>query len=130
MFFFAIKRPLFACSTIAPSLMLLTVTAMAAPMEAGPPTQPTSLLVHRVADTDAISAGEKKDRRDHHVAKRIKELHDKLKVTADQEALWAAVAAVMQENESKMHDSITHRAELTRTMNAIDDLKSYQLVTD
>lgn len=61
---------------------------------------------------------------------RIADLHKKLHVTADQDALWNNVAQVMRENGKKMRDGVTERSAKLKTMNAVDDLRSYQMITD
>jgi len=64
------------------------------------------------------------------VEKRIKELHDKLQITAAQEVLWGNVAQVMRDNANAMHASITDRSTKLKTMTAVDDLKSFEIVAD
>lgn len=64
------------------------------------------------------------------VEARITDLHDKLRVTADQEVLWNDLAQVMRENEKEIRDSIAARSAKLKTMNAVNDLKSYQMITD
>ncbi len=61
---------------------------------------------------------------------RITDLHNKLHVTADQDALWNNMAQVMRENGKKMRDGVTERSAKLKTMNAVDDLRSYQMITD
>jgi hypothetical protein len=62
--------------------------------------------------------------------KRIKELHDKLRITATQEPQWGTVAQVMRDNGQAMRAGMTDRSTRLKTMTAIDDLKSYQVVAD
>jgi protein CpxP len=62
--------------------------------------------------------------------KRIKELHDKLRITAAQEPLWDKVAQTMRANGQAMRASVTDRSTRLKTMTAVDDLKSYQIVAD
>jgi protein CpxP len=61
---------------------------------------------------------------------RITDLHKKLNVTPDQEALWSDMAQVMRANGQKMRDSVTERSAKLKTMTAVDDLRSYQMITD
>jgi hypothetical protein len=61
---------------------------------------------------------------------RIKELHDKLHITAAQEAQWGAVAQIMRDNATTIRASSTDRSTRLRTMNAVDDLKSYEIIAD
>ncbi len=60
----------------------------------------------------------------------ISDLHKKLAITAEQEALWNDLAQVMRANGQKMRDSVTERSAKLKTMNAVDDLRSYQMITD
>ena len=64
------------------------------------------------------------------VEARIKDMHAKLKITQAQEEQWAKVAKVMRDNEKAMEPLINKRIEKAKTMNAIDDLKSYGEITD
>ena len=66
------------------------------------------------------------------VEARIKDMHAKLKITAAQEEQWAKVAKVMRDNEKAMEPLINARIEKakTKTLTAIDDLKSYGEITD
>ena len=76
----------------------------------------------------AITANAKHaaDRGEH----RIKELHDKLRITAAQEALWGTVAQAMRDNGQAMRADMTDRSTRLKTMTAVDDLKSYQVLAD
>jgi len=73
--------------------------------------------------TDAKHAADRSE-------KRIAELHAKLHITAAQEPLWSNVAQAMRDNIQAMRASMTDRSTRLRTMTAIDDLKSYQVVAD
>jgi hypothetical protein len=64
------------------------------------------------------------------VEARIKDMHTKLKITAAEEEQWAKVAGVMRENAKKMDELNGARAANAKTMNAVDDLKSYGEVVD
>jgi len=64
------------------------------------------------------------------VEARIKQLHDQLRITADQEALWSNVAQAMRDSARSMQASMTDRSTRLKTMTAVDDLKSYQIVAD
>jgi protein CpxP len=64
------------------------------------------------------------------VEERITDLHKKLHITADQDALWNNVAQVMRDNGKKMRTGVTERSAKLKTMNAVDDLRSYQMITD
>jgi protein CpxP len=61
---------------------------------------------------------------------RIKDMHAKLKITAAEEEQWTKVADVMRDNAKKMDELNGARAANAKTMNAVDDLKSYGEVVD
>ena len=65
------------------------------------------------------------------VEARIKDMHAKLKITKAQEDQWAKVARVMRDNAKTMDALTQARLEKakTKTMTAIDDLKSYGEIT-
>jgi periplasmic protein CpxP/Spy len=64
------------------------------------------------------------------VEARIERMHATLKITHEQEEQWAKVAHVMREN-AKSLDALTEaRFKNAKTMNAVDDLKSYGEITD
>jgi hypothetical protein len=61
------------------------------------------------------------------VEQRITNLHASLKITADQEATWNAVAQAMRENAANMDKLVAAtRTMPPQNMTAVDDLKSYQ----
>jgi hypothetical protein len=61
---------------------------------------------------------------------RIKHLHDQLRITADEESKWNTVAQVMLSNTSAINDAVRDRARMSKTMTAVDDLKSYEAIVD
>jgi septal ring factor EnvC (AmiA/AmiB activator) len=63
------------------------------------------------------------------VEARITDMHAKLKITQAQEDQWAKVAQVLRDNEKAIEPLIKARAENSKTMNAVDDLKSYGEIT-
>ena len=64
------------------------------------------------------------------VEARIKDMHAKLKITAAEEEQWAKVADVMRDNAKRMDELNNARSASAKTMNAVDDLKSYGEVVD
>jgi len=60
----------------------------------------------------------------------IRDLHARLGITDKQEKLWVRVAQVMRENAKAMDALTRTRLEKVRTMNAVEDLKSYGEVAD
>jgi hypothetical protein len=64
------------------------------------------------------------------VEARIKNMHETLKITQKQEEQWAKVAQVMRDN-AKSLDALTQaRFDHASTMTAVEDLKSYAVITD
>jgi hypothetical protein len=64
------------------------------------------------------------------VETRIKELHQKLMITAAQESQWNAFAQVMRENAQTMDAILKERADALGEMNAVQDLRSYEKLAD
>ena len=61
---------------------------------------------------------------------RIKDMHDKLNITAAQQEQWTKVEQAMLE-DAKIMDKLTQsRADHAKEMTAIDDLKSYGEIAD
>jgi len=56
---------------------------------------------------------------------RIKDLHDKLKITRAQEDLWANVAQSMRASAGEMEPLVKARADHSGTATAVEDLQSY-----
>jgi hypothetical protein len=64
-----------------------------------------------------------------HVEDRIQTLHDKLGVTSEQEEKWSDVAEAMRENETTIDQMVRARHQDPTHMNAVDDLQSYESIT-
>jgi len=64
------------------------------------------------------------------VETRIKDLHQKLKITPAQEAQWNAVAQVMRQNAHELDAVLNERAQKLHAMNAVEDLRSYEKLAD
>ena len=60
----------------------------------------------------------------------IDQLHDSLKITAEQESLWRGVTRVMRENAATMNSFAQERAEHAQTATAFDNLKSYAEISE
>ncbi len=56
---------------------------------------------------------------------RIKDLEAALKITPEQQGLWKALTQVMRDNAKILEDLTKARADKSKNMNAVDDLKSY-----
>jgi periplasmic protein CpxP/Spy len=61
---------------------------------------------------------------------RIKHLHDQLQITAGEESQWHTVAQVMLNNASAINDAVQDRVRMSKTMTAMNDLKSYEAIVD
>jgi hypothetical protein len=59
------------------------------------------------------------------VETRITNIHAQLRITPAQEEQWGKIVEVMRDNAKKMADLTSARQASTKTMNAVDDLKSY-----
>ncbi len=113
-----IRRPtqlgagVLALSTVV-SLMGLSSPLLAADGAASPPVAESS-VAQRAADRDEWH---------------IRELHDKLKITAAQEPLWETVAGIMRTNDEKIDALTKERHDQAGSMTAIQDLRSYAAIT-
>ena len=56
---------------------------------------------------------------------RIKDLQNALKITQEQQGLWNALTQVMKDNAKTLEDLAKARADKSKNMNAVEDLKSY-----
>ncbi len=63
-----------------------------------------------------------------HVEERIKTLHAKLNITAEQESAWSDVADAMRNSEKDVIALIHERHEHAKTLTAVEDLESYQKI--
>jgi protein CpxP len=64
------------------------------------------------------------------VEQRIKSLHDQLKITAAEAPQWDAVAQAMRDSAQAVGELVRERREKAATMNAVDDLRSYQAIAE
>jgi LTXXQ motif family protein len=67
---------------------------------------------------------------DHEEEQHISQLHDQLKITPGQEALWDNVAKIMRDNDKKIEALVKERHDKASTMTAVEDLRSYGEVTE
>ena len=102
---------------------LLSALVLSAPLRAA--TTDT-----QVAQATTAPAAPAKPSRADRVEARVTKLHDQLKITATQEPQWNAVAQVMRDNENTMRAAIEQRRQNAATMTAVDDLRSYQAITE
>jgi hypothetical protein len=119
------------CRAVVTTLALLPALFLAVASPSAALAQAPSATASPQGTTPAPTAAAKvKQSSIDRVEARITDLHKKLLVTADQESLWRDMAQVMRENEKKMRDGIAARSAKMKTMNAVDDLRSYQMITD
>lgn len=97
----------FATATLVGSLVLAGPLAFAAP-----------------ATTEPAMAAAKADPVEAH----IKELHNKLHITAAQQTQWDSLVQVMRDNAKAMTDLQKQRGQDASAMTAVDAIKSYQAV--
>jgi hypothetical protein len=90
----------------------------------------TSMTNTGAASTDSQVSADKsvKSHGMMNVEKRISTLHDKLKITPDEESAWATVAQTMRDNESKIDELVQARHANPASMTAVDDLESYEKI--
>ena len=102
-----------ACISLAATLSLPIAAAPQNPP--APPKQTTQSDTHRPAGQTTP------DR----VEQRIADLHARLHITPDQQALWDPFAQVMRDNAQHMRQAADDRANKLRTMNASENMISY-----
>ncbi len=64
------------------------------------------------------------------VEQRIADLHKRLQITPAQESQWQQVADVMRQNAKDVEAAIKERNQNVKTMNAVDDLRSYEKISE
>jgi hypothetical protein len=96
-------------------MILAQATTPQAPAATGQPSAPAA--APRASRADRVEA-------------RIKDLHDRLKITPEQEEQWKNVAQVMRDNAAAMEPLIKARREKAKTVTAVGDLKSYAEITE
>jgi len=61
---------------------------------------------------------------------RIVKMYKSLKITPDQDELWNGLTEVMRENAKNLDELTKSRADKTKPLNAVEDLKSYSQILD
>jgi transcriptional regulator NrdR family protein len=84
-----------------------------------------AMLFAAIAVAPSMVFAADKDVHEERVELRIRNMHAKLKITAEQESQWGQVASVMRDDAKKMDVLTQARFEHAKDMTAIDDLKSY-----
>lgn len=110
--------------------LLLSSSAMALPAHAvvnngAPVPAATATKQHHYRHHNGAQQFSMKDR----VEARIKDLHDAIDVTPNQESDWSDVAQAMRESEAGVSELIRARHNNADNSNAIDDIKSYQAIS-
>ena len=89
-----------------------------------------SALVATLAFSPVAVFAAEKDAHEDRVELRIKDMHQKLKITAAQEEQWGKVKQVMLDDAKNMDNLTQARADHAKDMNAVDNLKSYGEISD
>jgi len=100
-----------------------------APAAAGQPGTAPEVLA-QAATSPATTQPPPEEDRSNAVEKRIKELHEKLHITAAQQTQWDNLVQVMRDNAKMMIDLQKQRAQNAKEMNAVEAVKSYQQVIE
>ncbi len=87
-------------------------------------------LVTTLAFTPVAVFAAEKDAHEDRVELRIKDMHQKLKITAAQEEQWGKVKQAMLDDAKNMDNLTQARADHEKDMSAVDNLKSYGEITD
>jgi protein CpxP len=106
------------CQFTYPTALAIALLLLAFAVSTGPGSSYAASPEPGLANPDKASRSDR-------VEVRIKDLHTKLKITPEQEALWNNVTQVMREDARTMETLIKARSEKEATLNAVDDLKSY-----
>lgn len=88
----------------------------------------TAALILTLGLAPGIAPAAEKHQEDR-VEVRIKDMHDKLKITAAQEEQWGKVEQTMREDAKVMDELTQARADHAKDMTAVNDLKSYGEIT-
>ena len=101
--------------------------AQSSPSPAAQPTTPPSPAASGSPMASHPVPGKKAEDR---VERYIKELHARLRITPTEETQWSQFAEVMRENARDMDQAFMQRAEQFPTMNAVQNLQSYEQLAE
>jgi periplasmic protein CpxP/Spy len=118
-----------AARTVA-AASLFGAALLSSPVQAASSGQPAQAAPIQLAADQAATPAKPKRSPTERVDSHIKNLHDRLKISAAQEQSWGAVAQVMRDNAAQMQLAIQQRQEAAKTLTAIDDLKAYQAIAE
>jgi periplasmic protein CpxP/Spy len=99
--------------------VLAAVPGLALAQSAGAPATAAAPAAHAPASPSTRAAAAR-------VEAHIKRLHAALRITPAQKTQWDAFADVMRDNAHAIDEAAERRAERLPTMNAVEDLKSYE----
>lgn len=104
----------------------------AAPTAPEPTTAPSAATTAPPAATTAPPAVETapSTSMEQRVEARIKQLRAQLRITAAEQPQWEQFAQVMRENARDMDQAFMQRAQQYPTMNAVQNMQSYQQIAD
>ncbi|HEY8024003.1 MAG TPA: Spy/CpxP family protein refolding chaperone [Burkholderiaceae bacterium] len=83
------------------------------------------IVIAAIVCAPSMAFAADKDAHEDRVELRIRDMHEKLKITATQETQWGLVAAAMRDDAKTMDTLTQTRFEHAKEMTAVDDLKSY-----
>ncbi len=82
------------------------------------------------AQAQSAAAGKSGKSKVERTEDRINDYHKRLMITPAQEEQWTKLAAVMRDNAVRMEALIEERRAKGNTLNAVEDLKAYNRITD
>lgn len=109
---------------LASAIAICAATAGHAQQAANPP--PAEKLA---VAADAVTA-EDQARATLRSETRIRKLHDRLRITADEETQWNAVAQVMRDNDTAFRTNLNDATSEMKNATAVTDLKTFQIIAD
>ena len=109
--------------TIQMRIAILPLAAIAAILAAAPPA--AAQASGKTGQASTIASKQAALTPVDNIASRIRRLHDQLRITSDQDALWTPVASAMRDHAKAITDAMQARQDKAATMNALDDIQSY-----
>lgn len=109
------------------ALLALPAVALAQPAQTAAPATPPPPAAAASPMTSHPVAGKTAAQR---VEEHIKELHAQLRITAAEQPQWDQFAAIMRDNARDMDQEFMQRAEQYPTMNAVQNMQSYEKIAD
>jgi periplasmic protein CpxP/Spy len=116
-------------SCAVPAVLVAALLLPAAVLAQTNPAAPPADADTAPQKSPAASAPSPRDKMLQMVDRRIADLHAKLHITAAEEPQWGGFADVMRANARRMDDKVAERAGRFRTLNAVDNMRSYAGIT-